>query len=65
MQEKASAVAMYGGSLTAVVGGLSLSDIGVIVGIVLGVAGFVYNIFHKERMLKELKNKEHITISED
>ena len=46
MIEKASATAMYGGSGSAIVFGLTPSEwsaVGVIVGIVIAVAGFVVN----------------------
>ena len=64
MQQKASEVMMYGGGLTAFLSGLSLSDVGVIVGIVLGVAGFVYNIWHTTQLRKIARNKG-VNITED
>lgn len=47
----------YTGAAIAVGSGLSLNEIGVIVGIVLGVAGFLYNVYAKERLIKIAKNK--------
>lgn len=54
MHEKASSAAIYGG---AIIAGFSISDWGIIVGIVCTIAGLIYNITYKERMLKIAKNK--------
>lgn len=62
---KASDLAMYGGSGAAVISGLSLSDWGVVIGIIIGVLGFVYNIYHKERVFSELKKKNTINLKDD
>lgn len=65
MLEKASTVATYGGSATAIIGGLQMNDLAAVVGMAVAVLGFLYNIYHKERMFNELKKKNSITIKED
>lgn len=60
--EKASNVAMYGGAGMATV---TISEWCQIVGVILAIAGFLYNIYHKEQVLKEIKKKETITFKED
>ena len=65
MLERASNVATYAGSATAIVGGLGMNDLAACVGMVVAVLGFMYNVWHKERVLKELRSKNSITINED
>lgn len=73
MQGKASEVGMFGGSIIAVVGGLSLSDWGVVIGIALGAIGLIFNKLHKmkiekqdadfkRQMLEIARNKTNVTI---
>ena len=62
--EKTSNVALYGGSWLAVISGLSLSDIGVLVGIFLSVAGFISNEIHKYKLRKIAREKKVIIDSE-
>ena len=62
---RASDLAMYGGSGAAVVSGLSYRDRGVVIGIVIGVLGFLYNIYYKERVFSELKKKSTISLKDD
>ena len=62
LAEKASNVAMYGGAGLATV---SISEWCQIIGVILAAAGFAYNIYHKEKVLKELRSKSTITIKED
>lgn len=55
--ERASNITMYGGSWIAVIAGLSLSDWGVIIGIILGVFGFISNEAHKAH-IREIERKK-------
>ena len=60
--ERASNVAMYGGAGLATI---TISEICQIAGVVLAALGFIYNIYHKEQVLKEIKKKDSITFKED
>ncbi len=44
--------ALYGGSVLSVIAGLSISDWGVIIGVCLGVAGFISGEIHKRKLIK-------------
>ena len=63
VSDKMATIASYAGGAVAVAGGLGLNEILAIAGFVVAVATFAYNVWYKERMLKELKNKNQITIT--
>ena len=65
MTDKVASVASYIGGGVAVVGGLGLNEVLAIGGFVIAILGFCYNIWYKERMLKELKKKDRITITQE
>lgn len=57
MKSELATVTTYGGAATTIVCGFTLNEWGMIVGIVLGVSGFIYNIWVKERLIKIAKSK--------
>ena len=62
LAEKASSVAIYGGAGMAT---LSVSEWCQIAGVIFAFFGLLYNVYHKEKMLKELKNKSVVSLKDD
>lgn len=54
--------AQYLGGGTALVFGLSLNEWGVLVGIVIGVLGFIVNVYYKHRAQKMLEQKHAVEL---
>lgn len=57
MKSELATVTTYGGAATTVVCGLSLNEWGVVVGIVVALSGFAYNVWSRERLIKIAKSK--------
>lgn len=57
MKSEAATATTYLGAMAATIGGWSISEWFAVSGIILGVAGFVYNIFVKERLIKIARSK--------
>ena len=65
MTDRVASTVSYAGAGAAVLGGLSLNEWFALGGFIVAVITFAYNVWYKERMLKELRQKSQITIKED
>lgn len=65
MTDRVATVASYAAGGTAIVAGLSFNEWLALGGFIVALATFAYNVWYKERMLKELRQKSQITIKED
>jgi hypothetical protein len=54
--------AQYAGAGAAVFFGLTLSDWGFLVGILIGIAGFIVNVYYKHRAQKMLEQKQAVEL---
>ena len=61
MKEHVNSAAIYAGAIMA---GISINDICAIIGVLLAIAGFLFNIWSKERMIKILREKNELTLKE-
>lgn len=57
MKTEVATLSTYSGAAVTVVCGFTLNEWGMIVGIAVGVGGFLYNIWVKERLIKIAKAK--------
>lgn len=65
MTDRVASTVSYLGAGAAVFGGISFNEWLALGGFIVAVLTFCYNIWYKERMLKELRQKAQITIKED
>lgn len=64
-EDKISNAGTWGGAIVAAISGLSLSDVGVIFGMLLGTLSLAYNIWHKRALRKILRDKREVHIDVD
>lgn len=57
MKSEIGSATTYLGAMAAFLGGLSINDWFALSGIILGLAGFIYNILVKERLIKIARAK--------
>lgn len=64
-EEKIANAGTWSGAVIAFLSGLSLSDVGVIFGMLLGTLSMLYNWWHKRAIRKILRDKQNLTIIVD
>lgn len=64
MKSEIATVSTYGGATASVFFGLTLNEWGVLVGIFVAIAGFGYNVWSRERLIKIAKSKGVTMIEE-
>ena len=57
MKSEIGTVGQYSGAAATFVFGLTLNEWGMIVGMAVGIIGFAYNVWVKERLIKIAKSK--------